>query len=221
VILPRFEGLLACGPVPTQRRCVISITLPDGYHPVPRGKLANVQTFLEMRRKPPLRPVSAEASWRIERFDGTDLHRYRTLFHLVGDEYLWAGRLLMPETELRAFLRDPRVEVYVLVTDRGDEGLLDLDFRIDRECEISLFGVAPALIKSRAGRYLMNHALETAWSHPIERFWLHTCTLDHPNALAFYRRTGFVPYERKVEVYDDPRSLKLTRSDAAPLVPIL
>jgi hypothetical protein len=67
----------------------------------------------------------------------------------------------------------------------------------------------------------MNHALETAWSHPIERFWLHTCTLDHPNALAFYRRTGFVPYERKVEVYDDPRSLKLTRSDAAPLVPIL
>jgi hypothetical protein len=67
----------------------------------------------------------------------------------------------------------------------------------------------------------MNHALEIAWSQPIERFWLHTCTLDHPRALDFYRRTGFVPYERKVEVFDDPRALAITRHNAAPQVPIL
>ncbi|MBV9333836.1 MAG: GNAT family N-acetyltransferase, partial [Candidatus Eremiobacteraeota bacterium] len=59
------------------------------------------------------------------------------------------------------------------------------------------------------------------WSRSIGRFWLHTCTLDHPGALAFYRRTGFTPYARKVEVFDDPRYLGLTRADAAPGVPIL
>lgn len=174
-----------------------------------------------MRAKPPLRPAPHDSSWRIERFAGSDLRRYRDLFHLVGDDYLWAGRLLMPEAELLGFLNDPRVEVYVLVTSGGDEGLLDLDFRIEGECEISLFGVAPALIKTGAGRRLMNHGLEIAWSHPIERFWLHTCSLDHPSALAFYQRTGFTPYERRVEVYDDPRALGLTRADAAPHVPIL
>lgn len=177
--------------------------------------------FLEMRDKPTLRAAPREASWRLERFAGSDLRRYRDLFHLVGDDYLWAGRLLLPQSELFHFLTDPRVEVYILVTDRGDEGLLDLDFRVDGECEISLFGVAPSLVGTGAGRWLMNHALDIAWSHRIERFWLHTCTLDHPNALAFYQRTGFTPYERRIEVYDDPRALGLTRPDAAPQVPIL
>ncbi len=67
----------------------------------------------------------------------------------------------------------------------------------------------------------MNQGLEIAWSHAIKRLWLHTCTLDHPSALAFYQRTGFTPYERRVEVYDDPRALGLTRADAASQVPIL
>jgi GNAT superfamily N-acetyltransferase len=195
--------------------------LSDGYHPVARGKLAAVQTFLEMRAKPPLRPCGDDAAWRLERFATPDLPRYRAVFHRVGDEYLWAARMLMPAAELERYLSDARVEVYILVTPCGDEGLLELDFRVDGECEIALFGVAEPLIKTGAGRRLMNHALEIAWSHPIERFWLHTCTLDHPSALAFYQRTGFTPYLRKVEIYDDPRYLGLTRADAAAHVPIL
>lgn len=195
--------------------------LPDGYHAVPRGKLANIQTYLQMCAKPALRPAPNEPAWRLERLDAGDLARYYDAFHRVGDEYLWAARLLMSEAQRREFLADPRVEISLLVTPDGDEGLLELDFRVERECEIGLFGVAPPLISTGAGRWLMNHALEIAWSHPIERFWLHTCTLDHPNALAFYQRTGFEPYARKVEVYDDPRYLGLTRADAAPRVPIL
>jgi len=174
-----------------------------------------------MDAKPPLRPAREEPAWRLERFAAGDLPRYYEVFHRVGDEYLWAARLLMSEAQLREFITDPRVEIYLLVTPDGDEGLLELDFRVERECEIGLFGVAAPLISTGAGRWLMNHALEIAWSHPIERFWLHTCTLDHPNALGFYRRTGFVPYARKVEIYDDPRVLGLTRRDAAPGVPIL
>jgi len=98
--------------------------------------------------------------------------------------------------------------------------LLELDFRVADECEVSLFGVAPRLVGSGAGRYLMNFAIEAVWSHSIERFWLHTCTIDHPNAMAFYRRSGFVPYKRAIEIFPDPRVLGLTRQDAAGAVPI-
>jgi GNAT superfamily N-acetyltransferase len=195
--------------------------IPDGYHAVPRGKLANIQTYLEMRTKPPLRADVERSAWRLERFDSPNLERYRAVFHRVGDEHLWAGRLLMPEAELAAFLTDPRVEAYVMVTEGGDEGMLELDFRVAGECELSLFGVAAPLIGTGAGRWLINRGIEIAWSHPIERFWLHTCTLDHPNAFDFYQRSGFVPYARKVEVYDDPRMLGLTRVDAARRVPML
>ena len=174
-----------------------------------------------MRARPELRPAPSNPAWQIERLREPNLNRYRALFHRVGDEYLWTLRLLMPDAELAGYLRDTRVEVYVLVTPDGDDGILELDFRIEGECEIGLFGVAKPLVGRGAGRRLMNHALEIAWSHPIERFWLHTCSLDHPNALAFYQRTGFTPYARKVEVFPDPRALGVTRRDAASQVPIL
>ncbi|HVN68634.1 MAG TPA: GNAT family N-acetyltransferase [Candidatus Binatia bacterium] len=195
--------------------------LTDGYHPVPPGKLAATQTFLEMRERAAPRPDRVEASWRIERIDPGDLRRYYALFHRVGDEHLWTLRLQMPQDEVRKLLGDARYEPYVLVTGDGDCGLLELDFRVERECEVALFGVAASLVGTGAGRFLMNFAIETAWSHPIDRFWLHTCTLDHPNALAFYQRSGLLPYRRAVEVFDDPRYLGLTRRDAAPHVPIL
>jgi GNAT superfamily N-acetyltransferase len=174
-----------------------------------------------MRVKPASRFAPGNAAWELTRLESPDLARYRNIFHRVGDEYLWTLRLLMTDEELSRYLADPRVEVYLLVTPEGDQGILELDFRIDGECEIALFGVAAPLQGTRAGRWLMNRALEIAWSRPIGRFWLHTCTLDHPSALAFYRRTGFTPYARKVEVFDDPRYLGLTRTDAAPAVPIL
>ena len=211
-----FEGLCSIWAVAESY-----MEIPDGYHAVPRGKLAGVQTYLQMTAKPPLRPAPEGASWRVERLGREDVQRYRDLFHHVGDEYLWASRLVAPDEELEAALVDPRVEIYALTVEGRDEGILELDFRVERECELSLFGVAVALLHSGAGRWLMNRGIELAWQHPIDRFWLHTCTLDHPNALEFYKRTGFEPYRRAVEVYDDPRYLGLTRSDAAPHVPIL
>ncbi len=195
--------------------------IPDGYHAVPRGKLAGVQTYLQMTDRPPLRPSVEDPSWALERLGLEHVRRYRDLFHRVGDEYLWASRLVAPESELVAALSDDRIEIYAMTIGGRDEGILELDFRIDGECELGLFGVATSLLHTGAGRWLINRGIELAWAHPIDRFWLHTCTLDHPSALEFYKRTGFEPYRRAVEVYDDPRYLGLTRSDAAPHVPIL
>ncbi len=174
-----------------------------------------------MRRPPAPRPCAANGSWRVERFEPVDLERFYALFHRVGDEHLWTLRLQMPRAEVERLLSDPKFELHVLVTENGDDGILELDFRVARECELSLFGVAPRLVGSGAGRFLMNRGIELAWSHPIERFWLHTCTLDHPNALGFYRRSGFTPYGRAIEIFDDPRYLGLTRREAADQVPIL
>jgi hypothetical protein len=68
---------------------------------------------------------------------------------------------------------------------------------------------------------MMNRAIALAFSQPIERFWLHTCTLDHPGAIAFYRRSGFVPVRLAVEVTDDPRALGLVGPDIWPDLPPL
>ena len=102
-----------------------------------------------------------------------------------------------------------------------DEGLLELDFRMGGACELKLFGVTGALIGTGAGRWLMNHAIEIAWSRSPRRVWVHTCTLDHPGALAFYIRSGFRPFRRHVEIEDDPRIKGVLARTAARHVPLI
>jgi ribosomal protein S18 acetylase RimI-like enzyme len=72
-----------------------------------------------------------------------------------------------------------------------------------------------------AGRALMSHGLTAAWRRKPERIWLHTCTADHPAALGFYQKFGFVPYKRAIEIADDPRLTGQLPRDCAPHVPII
>jgi GNAT superfamily N-acetyltransferase len=194
--------------------------LPDGYSDVPRGKIAAIVTHLEMRERPALPPDPPEA-WTLRRVDHPDPDWFRDLYRRVGEEWLWFSRLRLSDAELAAIINAPLVEVYALAHDGRDEGLLELDFREPNECELVYFGVTTRLIGSGAGCFLMNRALERAWSQAITRVWLHTCSFDHPNALAFYQRAGFRPFRRQVEVADDPRLDGTLSRDVARHIPIV
>jgi GNAT superfamily N-acetyltransferase len=197
------------------------LPLPDGYIDIPNGKIAAIQTLLEMRARPASRPDPPHVRASLRHVRPVDADWYLALYHCVGDDYLWYSRLTLSHEELAALFDDPNYDVYAVEQDGRDEGFLELDFRVPGDCEIRYFGLTAALIGTGAGRWLMNRAIEMAWSRPIKRFWVHTCTIDHPSALAFYRRSGFVPYERKLELADDPRIAGLISIDAAPQVPIL
>ena len=194
--------------------------VPDGFTDVPPGKLAAVVLNLEMREMPPLAQL-ADPAWSLARKRAPDPAWYRDLFRRVGEPYLWMTRLRASDDELRAILHDPRIEVYALDVDGIDEGILELDYRVANECEIAFFGVTERLVGTRAARWMMNEAIARAWSRPIGRLWLHTCTLDHPKAIPFYLRSGFVPYRYQVEILDDPRALGLLPKTAAPNVPVV
>jgi len=197
------------------------LSLPDGYTDIPRGKIAAVVTSLEMLAPPRARPDPPHSPWRLRRVADPEPRWFRGLFRQVGQDWLWFSRLVLPDDALCAIIRDDRVELYALEFESRDEGLLELDFRQEGECELSFFGVTPRLIGTRAGRWLMNRAIELAWSRPIRRLWVHTCTLDHPRALAFYLGSGFSAYRRQIEVADDPRTAGILPPTAAPDVPIL
>jgi GNAT superfamily N-acetyltransferase len=191
----------------------------EGYADLPPGKIAAVVTFLEMRERP-LRPVTPAGPFGLTPI-GDDTDRYRALFRRVGAPWLWFSRLVMPEPELRAILDDPAVEPLALRAGDADIGLLELDFRHAGACEIAFLGIAPEAIGTGAGRFLIETAIERAWARPIARLWVHTCSLDHPRAVAFYRGAGFRPYKRAIEVADDPRLTGDLPRDAAPQVPLI
>ena len=196
------------------------MTFPDGYSDVPDGKIAAIVTHLEMTERPALPPDPAGA-WTLRKVDTPGLDWFRDLYRRVGEEWLWFSRLQMTDAELAAVIQSPPVEVHALAQDGHDEGLLELDFRQSGQCEISFFGVTAKLIGSGAGRFLMNRALELAWSRPVTRVWVHTCTFDHPSALSFYQRAGFRAFRRQIEVADDPRLDRTAPRHVARHVPVI
>ena len=193
----------------------------DGYTELAPGKIANVVTRLEMIAPPDLRAERQAGNLKLARWERPDLAEYRALFRRVGDPYLWFSRLTLDDADLAKILHDPGDEIYVARDDGKIVGWFELDFRKAGECELRFFGLVREAIGTGAGRWLMNRALERAWARAIRRFWLRTCTLDHPGALEFYRRSGFTPFMREIEVADDPRLTGLLPRDAAPEIPIL
>jgi len=189
--------------------------------PVIAGELAAVVTSLEMRERPKPRPLPA-SPLRLTKWPEPSAEAYRTLFRRVGAPWLWFSRLMLEDDALLAIVRDPDVDVYAVIDRAGVEiGLLELDFRVAAECEISFFGLVPELTGKGHGDWLMAQALALGWRRDVKRMWVHTCTLDHPAALGFYRRKGFIPFARAIETFADPRLIGVLPRDAAPQIPLI
>ncbi|MGP7794545.1 GNAT family N-acetyltransferase [Sphingomonas sp. CLY1604] len=184
-------------------------------------ELATIVTTLEMTRRPPLRPLPA-SPLRLVRWARPESAKYRMLFARVGGPWLWYSRLAMDDAALTAIVHDARVQVFAAVDPAGVEvGLLELDFRHEGACELSYFGLVPELAGKGHGRWLMAEAMARAWVPGVRRVWVHTCTLDHPSALNFYRAQGFVAVRRTIETFPDPRALGLLPPDMGRHVPYL
>ena len=191
------------------------------YQALPGSELAAVVTYLEMR-SPPEQPVPP-SPLSLKRIESPEPDGYRALFRLVGAPWLWFSRLIMDDAKLAAIIRDPGVELYAVVDERGrDVGMLELDFREAGQCELSFIGLIPELSGKGHGRWLLAEAVPRAWGRDaVARVHVHTCSLDHPAALAAYRRAGFTPYRRTIERFPDPRLLGVLPKDCAPQIPLL
>jgi GNAT superfamily N-acetyltransferase len=190
------------------------------YETVPDTELAAVVTYLEMTRPPDLAVPASAFSLTLVEVPEPD--HYRELFRLIGARWLWFSRLVMDDAHLATIVQHPKVDVYAVLDESGREvGLLELDFREPQECELAFIGLIPELAAQGHGRWLLAEAVHRAWREGVERVHVHTCSLDHPAALAAYHRAGFIAYRRAIERFPDPRLLGFLPKDCAPQVPLL
>lgn len=185
---------------------------------VPAGQLAAVVTYLETRSRPDLAvPPSSLTLHRIH----PSPSEYRDLFRAVGARWLWFSRLILSDSALRAIIAHRAVELFEVRDGDAAVGMLELDRRVAGECELGFVGLIPAYAGQGHGRWLLAEAVARAWNDTTQRVHVHTCSLDHPAALAAYRRAGFVAVMRKVETFFDPRLAGILPRDCAPQVPLL
>lgn len=186
---------------------------------VPEGHLAVVVTYFEMTQRPVF--PGDQPDFTLTAWERPDLSEYRALFRQVGDEWLWFGRLLLTDEELRSAIHSPQTEIFRVQSGGKDIGFVELDFSQPEQCEIGYFGLIPEMNGKGYGGAVMAEALKHAWKEGMERVWLHTCTHDSPHAMAFYQRAGFTAYKREVETHPDPRLTGHLPEDAGPHVPVI
>lgn len=198
------------------------MSLPDGFTDIPPGKLAAIATILERRTPPDDAPFASTGKddWRFERAERPDLAWYCDLLRRVGSNHLWYQRLMQEPEAIAAKIGDPATVIHALFADGKAEGIAELDCTEQARPELVYFGVTPELAGSGAAHFMMERLIAFAFARPIELLWLHTNTNDHPRAMGFYRRAGFVPVRQMLELADDPRLTGLFAPETAPRLPI-
>ena len=160
--------------------------------------LPTTVTYLECLARPsppgPPRPMMKTA---ILRSENPPVHFYRYLYDTIGHDYFWVERRKWGDDVLAAMLAEAKVELYVLYVSGVPAGMAELDFREEKAGQIAYFGLMPDFVGHRLGPWFLYQTCELAWSKPIPKLIVNTCTLDHPRALQTYQRMGFTPYSRE------------------------
>jgi GNAT superfamily N-acetyltransferase len=151
-----------------------------------------VRTYLALESPAQLRPARADVPGaRVVRHAPCSVDVYRRLYRDVGETWFWHERLKWTDDELREHLEHPSVSVWELFVDDESAGYFELYRHDDGAVELDYFGLTPRFIGRGLGGWLLTRAVQEAYALGAPRVWLHTCTLDSPNALPAYKARGF------------------------------
>jgi ribosomal protein S18 acetylase RimI-like enzyme len=169
-------------------RTYLQLTTPGDFRPSPA-------------RPPPLASPTTPAALDVQLVPDPTPALYRHLYRTVGAAYHWRDRWDWSDADIRRHLGQREITLYLARTGAATVGWYELRrVREDASVEIAYFGLMPEAIGRGYGRSLLAAAVSDAWDLGATRVWLHTCTLDHPHAVANYKARGFREY--KSEVYE-------------------
>ncbi|MDI6103648.1 GNAT family N-acetyltransferase [Actinoplanes sp. NEAU-A12] len=158
--------------------------------------MREIVTYLEMTVRDQLTPADPVPGLTLEPLD-RDSPLVVALQVRIGAPYGWkcASRTREEWTAWQA--QHPDRLFWLLSFEGEPAGLAAYDLHPGNEVEIETFGLVPEFVSRRLGGYALTLALRKAWdlAPAVERVWLHTSSLDHPNALPNYQRRGLRPFK--------------------------
>jgi ribosomal protein S18 acetylase RimI-like enzyme len=117
----------------------------------------------------------------------------------IGNSHEWIDRLTWSENKWINYASSENVVTYILKNKNDLVGFFELIFyKQKKEIEIAYFGILKEYQNKKLGSYLLSEAIKISFSMRISRIWVHTCSLDHKNALNNYLSRGMKIFKSEV-----------------------
>ena len=130
-----------------------------------------------------------------------DFQLNKFFYKNVGKKHQWVDRLVWSETQWVDYVSSKNVKTYIFKYKEDLAGFFELISHIEnKETEIAYFGLLEEFQNKKLGSYLLSEAIKLSFSENINRVWLHTCSLDHRNALNNYISRGMKVFKSETVV---------------------
>ena len=117
----------------------------------------------------------------------------------IGIKHKWVDRLTWTESQWIDYVSNKNVRTYVLKFKVDLVGFFELIYHQEKkEVEIAYLGILEEYHNKKLGSYLLSEAIKESFKNKIDRVWVHTCTLDHKNALNNYMMRGMKIFKTEI-----------------------
>ena len=157
------------------------------------------RNYLEINSLKELKETEiSSSSYSIEIVEPADFQLNKFFYKNVGKNHNWVDRLIWNEKQWIDYTSNENVKTYVLKDKNDYLGYFELIFHEDKnEIEIAYLGLLEEYQNKKLGSFLLSSAIKTSFVEKPLRVWVHTCSLDHKNALNNYISRGMKIFKKE------------------------
>ena len=129
----------------------------------------------------------------------TDFQLNKFFYKNIGKKHKWIDRLIWTEEQWIKYVSNRNVKTFVLKNKKDLVGFFELIIHSEKqEVEIAYFGILEEYQNKKLGSFLLSDAIKKSFQENVDRVWLHTCSLDHKNALNNYLARGMKIFKSEI-----------------------
>ena len=135
----------------------------------------------------------------VKLIEPTDFQLNKFFYKNIGKNHKWIDRLIWSEEQWIKYVSSKNVKTFVLKNNKDLVGFFELIIHFEKkEVEIAYFGILEEYQNKKLGSFLLSDAIKKSFQENAERVWLHTCSLDHKNALNNYLSRGMKIFKSEI-----------------------
>ena len=160
------------------------------------------RNYLEINSLKDLKEVKEiSENYSVELLCPTNFQLNKFFYKNVGKKYKWVDRLIWTETQWIDYVSNKKVKTYIFKNKNDLAGFFELISHVEKkEIEIAYFGLLEEFQNKKLGSFLLTKAIKISFTDNVKRVWVHTCSLDHKNALNNYIARGMKIFKTEIVI---------------------